>query len=217
MGGGVVTHGLSVKVITRNDVLPYILNIHYAKRMPSITWAFGLFEGDVLIGICTYGTPPSATLKVGVCGEEFADKVIELNRLCLKHNRKNEASFLVGRSLQMLPAPKIIISFADTDQNHTGIVYQACNFIYTGLSAKRTDWKIKGKEHLHGQTIADEFRGVKNRAQAMREKYGSDFYLHPRSRKHRYLYIIGNRGFKKAAIKAMKYKIEDYPKQRNAA
>jgi hypothetical protein len=36
----------------------------------------------------------------------------------------------------------------------------------------------------------------------MREKYGDDFYLEPRSRKHRYLYFIGNRkevrGFKRA-------------------
>lgn len=94
---------MSVRVISRKDTLPYIIGIHYAKRMPSITWSFGLFEDDSLVGVCTYGTPASATLKSGVCGEGYRDKVIELNRLCLKHNRKNEASFLVGRSLKMLP------------------------------------------------------------------------------------------------------------------
>lgn len=67
-------------------------------------------------------------------------------------------------------------------------------------------------EHLHGQTIADEFRGIENRAQAMREKYGDDFYLKERSRKHRYIYIIGNRHFKKEAMKNLKYKISQYPK-----
>jgi hypothetical protein len=81
-------------------------------------------------------------------------------------------------------------------------VYRASNFIYCGLSAKRTDWKVRGLEHLHGQTIADEFRGVPNRSTAMREKYGDDFYLEPRSRKHRYLYFIGSRkevrGFRQA-------------------
>jgi len=203
---------LAVRVITRKDTLPYIIGIHYAKRMPSITWSFGLFDGDELIGVCTYGTPASATLKAGVCGAEYADKVIELNRLCLKYNRKNEASFLVGKSLKMLPTPKIVVSFADTEQCHTGVVYQACNFIYTGLSAKRTDWKVRGKEHLHGQTIADEFRGVENRAQAMRDKYGDDFYLKPRSRKHRYIYFLGSHKFKKQAMKALKYGTENYPK-----
>ena len=110
----------------------------------------------------------------------------------LLNNYRNDASYLVGHSLRMLPRPRVIVSFADTSQNHTGTVYRASNFTYCGLSAKRTDWKVRGLEHLHGQTIADEFRGVPNRSAAMREKYGSDFYLEPRSRKHRYVYFIGS-------------------------
>lgn len=203
---------MEVKVITRADTEPFILGIHYAKRMPSISYAYGLYDGDELIGVVTYGTPPSSTLRYGVCGKEYAGHVLELNRLCLKYNRKNEASYLVSRSIKLLPPDKIIVSFADTQQNHTGVVYQACNFLYTGLSAKRTDWRVRGKENLHGQTIADEFRGVKNRAEMMRRKYGDDFYLQPRSRKHRYIYITGNRLFKREAMKAMKYNIEAYPK-----
>ena len=201
-----------VKQITRNDCSEFILKIHYAKRWCSISWAYGLFDNDELIGIVTYGTPPSAPLKKGIAGEENKHRVIELNRLCLKYNRKNEASILVGASLRMLPKGKIIVSFADTEQNHLGIIYQATNFIYCGLSAKRTDWKVKGKEHLHGQTIADEFRGIKNRAQAMRDKYGDDFYLKPRPRKHRYIYITGSKVFKKNIKKVIKYKTEQYPK-----
>lgn len=203
---------LNVKSITRSDCEPFIIGIHYAKRWPSITYAYGLFEEDELIGVVTYGTPPSATLKRGVAGDDYKGDVLELNRLCLKYNRKNEASFLVGRSLRLLPKNKIIVSFADTEQDHKGYVYQACNFTYHGLSAKRTDWKVKGKEHLHGQTIADEFRGVKNRAQAMRDKYGDDFYLKPRPRKHRYIYVVGSKPYKKNVKAAIKYKQEGYPK-----
>src|SRR5690606_32986634 len=128
------------------------------------------------------------------------------------YNRKNEASRLVGKSLKMLPKKSIVVSYADTSQNHVGYVYQACNFLYCGLSAKRTDWKIRGKEHLHGQTIADEFRGKPNRASLMREKYGDDFYLSPRPRKHRYVYICGDKYFRKSVMKSLKYKIEPYPK-----
>src|SRR5690606_39337100 len=102
--------------------------------------------------------------------------------------------------------------YADTAQGHKGYVYQACNFLYCGLSAKRTDWKVKGKEHLHGQTIADEFRGVPNRAEAMRNKYGDDFYLAPRPRKHRYVYIVGSKTFKRKVMNALKYGVEEYPK-----
>lgn len=203
---------MRVTPIPRSYCEHFVIGIHYAKRWPSISYAYGLYDDGELIGVVTYGTPPSATLKRGVAGEDYKSYVLELNRLCLKYNRKNEASFLVGRSLKMLPKNKIIISFADTEQDHKGIVYQACNFTYHGLSAKRTDWKVKGKEHLHGQTVADEFRGVENRAKAMREKYGDDFYLAPRPRKHRYIYIVGSKSFKKKAARAIKYKQEDYPK-----
>lgn len=182
-----------VKRIDSKDTYPFLLEIHYAKRIPSISFAFGLFKDDVLVGVITYRTPPSAPLRKGICGVELSNNILELNRLCLLDNLPNEASFLVGKSLKMLPKDKIIISFADQEQKHIGYVYQATNFIYVGLSAKRTDWKIKGKEHLHGQTIADEFRGKPNRSQLMREKYGDDFYLKERSRKHRYIYITGSK------------------------
>lgn len=203
-----------VKVLPINNkaAYPFLLDIHYAGRIPSISYAFGLFDNKKLIGVCTYGTPASAPLKRGICGDRYKHQVIELNRLCLLDNKKNQASFLVGKSLSMIPKPKIIVSYADISQGHTGYVYQATNFIYCGLSAKRTDWKVKGKEHLHGQTIADEFRGVKNRAQAMRDKYGDDFYLAPRPRKHRYVYFSGSKTQKKHFLKALKYKTEEYPK-----
>lgn len=204
--------GMKVVSIQREDCAEYVLGIHYAKRWPSISYAYGLMVDDQLCGVVTYGTPPSAPLRAGIAGLEYKQDVLELNRLCLKYNRRNEASYLVGNSLKMLPSNKIIVSFADTEHGHVGYVYQACNFIYTGLSAKRTDWKIRGKEHLHGQTVADEFRGVSNRAQAMRDKYGDAFYLKPRSRKHRYVYLVGNRSFKRNALKALKYPIKKYPK-----
>lgn len=189
---------------------PWLLQKHYARRMPSISHAFGLYENGLLVGVCTYGTPSSSTLRDGIAGEENAKYVLELNRLCIDSNTKNAASFLVGRSLRMLPKPSIVVSYADTSQDHVGYVYQACNFIYTGLSAKRTDWKVKGLEHLHGQTIADMSRGCDgSRAEFMREKFGDDFYLEDRARKHRYIYVTGKN---KSLKNSIKYKQEPYPK-----
>lgn len=201
----------SIRPVTRADCAPFILDIHYARRWPSISYAFGLFKRSELIGIVTYGTPPSAPLRRGIAGDSYKADILELNRLCLKHNEKNEASMLIAGSLKQLPKGKIIISFADTSQGHQGVVYQAANFIYCGLSAKRTDWKIRGKEHLHGQTVADEFRGTANRAEAMRMKYGDDFYLEPRPRKHRYIYIVGSKSYKRQVLKELKYAILPYP------
>lgn len=201
-----------VKQIERADCTEYVLEIHYAKRWPSVSYSFGLFRDGVLCGVICYGTPFSSTLRKGVAGEEYAHCVIELNRLCLRDNLKNEASMLVGRSIRMLPKGKVIVSYADSSQNHVGYVYQATNFLYCGLSAKRSDWAIKGMEHLHGQTISDKFRGVKNRAQAMRDYYGDDFYLKPRPRKHRYIMIHGSKTFKKEVVGKLRYEREKYPK-----
>ncbi len=184
---------MHVKPITRSDCEPFIIGIHYAHRWPSISYAFGLYDGIELIGVVTYGTPPSAPLRRGIAGDNQISNILELNRLCLRYNRKNEASMLVGRSLKLLPPRKFVVSFADTSQGHEGIVYRAANFGYYGLSAKRTDWKLRSRPHLHGQTVADEFRGQCNRSALMREKYGDDFYLEPRPRKHRYIYVTGTR------------------------
>ena len=200
-----------VNSIPAKEAEPWLLAQHYAKRMCPISYAFGAWRGAILVGVVTYGTPASAPLRGGVCGDEWADKVLELNRLCCE-NSKNVASTLVGRSLRLLPKPSVVVSYADTAQGHVGYIYQATNFIYTGLSAKRTDWKIKGREHLHGATVADESRGQENRAEWMRAKYGDDFYLEDRPRKHRYVYLCGNNKQRTAMRSALRYAVEPYPK-----
>lgn len=186
-----------VEPVSRNDCAPFLLEIHYARRWCSITYAFGLFRNDVLVGVVTYGTPPSSTLRAGIAGKENIHRVLELNRLCLRDNLRNEASMLVGRSLRMLPKGKIVISFADTSQGHVGYVYQATNFTYHGLSAKRTDYVIDGIEGKHSTTITDMYRGVPNRMRVMREVYGDRLKTVPRPRKHRYIYITGKKERKK--------------------
>ena len=183
---------LLVKKIASKDTHYFLLNIHYAKRLPSISFAYGLFDGDELIGVITYGSPASPSLCKGIAGEQNRSLVIELNRLCLKYNRKNEASFLVANSIKMLPKPKIIVSYSDSAQNHAGIVYQASNFLFTGTSKPRTDmFAGEGKHSRHAKdpTIR-QFR----------------------SAKHRYVYIHGDKKAKKHLLLQLKYPVLSYPK-----
>tara|TARA_Y100000114_G_C11701716_1_gene298765 strand:+ start:123 stop:1040 length:918 start_codon:yes stop_codon:yes gene_type:complete len=121
-----------VTKIDRSDTENFILNLHYAKKMPSISYAFGLFDKNNLVGVVTYGNSPSSTLAQSIAGKKNAKYILELNRLVLLNNKKNEASILVSKSLKMLPSPKIIVSFADEEKGHYGYVYQATNFLYTG-------------------------------------------------------------------------------------
>tara|TARA_R110001592_G_scaffold147169_1_gene371638 strand:- start:202 stop:843 length:642 start_codon:yes stop_codon:yes gene_type:complete len=195
-----------VKRITYNDTKPFILDIHYAKRMPSISFAYGLFDQEELVGVVTYGSPPSQSLCKGVAGIEHRKKVIELNRLVLKHNKKNEASFLVGGTIKMLPQPSILVSYADTSQNHTGYIYQATNFLYTGLSAKRREWREIGS-NKHSKTICEQYTLEERRENIAR------FHQVDRPQKHRYIYIVANKRDKKKLLKELKYPILDYPKK----
>lgn len=193
--------------IKNEETYPWLLEKHYAKRIPQIMFAFGLYKENQLIGVCTYGIPASPSLCMGICGKEYSDKVLELNRVCLMENSKNEASFLVANSIKLLPKPTIVVSYADTDKGHVGYVYQATNFLYTGLSAKRVDWTVKGLEHKHSKTLSDGMT-----LESIKEKYGDDFYYTERSRKHRYIYFHGDKRQKKQMKNLLKYEIEPYPK-----
>ncbi len=184
---------MTVRTITYNETKPFILDIHYAKRMPSISYAYGLFVKEELVGVITYGSPASPSLCKGVCGEEWRKDVLELNRLVLKYNEKNQASFLIAKSLKLLPRPKIIVSYADTSQSHTGIVYQASNFLFTGTTKKRTDIASKDGKHSRHH-MGDKSKRV---------------VRHP---KHRYVTFTGDKKSKKKLICDLKYPILPYPK-----
>jgi len=203
---------MEVLPLKSEETHDWCLNVHYAKRIPNIQFAFGLFDKSSLEGVVTYGMPPSPSLCIGVAGKKNAPLVIELNRLVFRKPIKNAASILVGKSLAMLPKPKIVVSYADCEQNHVGYIYQATNFIYTGLSAKYTGWKIKGLEHLHSKAVSNMARGQENPAEYLRQKYGRDFYRAEQTRKHRYVFICADKKTKKRLLSELMYPIEAYPK-----
>jgi hypothetical protein len=192
----------------------WCLKKHYAKRLPPIEYAFGLFDNlGITQGIVTYGTPVSNTLRNLWNGTY---KLMELNRLVINEGlEKNVLSFLVSKSLKMLPNPMVIVSYADTSKNHHGYIYQATNWIYTGLSAEFKDYYVRGMEHLHNGTIMDMSRGQENRVEWLRQKFGNDLIMIERPRKHRYFIFIGNKKDCKKMKQMLPYKIEPYPKGNN--
>lgn len=133
----------------------WLLKKHYAKRLCSILYSFGIYnENLILQGICTFGMPPSPTLCESICGKEYKDIVIELNRLVLNDNlEKNVLSFFVSSCLNLLPKPKIIVSFSDLNMYHYGYIYQACNFIYTGTTSNITKLIDKNGKEFHFRNI----------------------------------------------------------------
>jgi len=72
-----------VRRVSYADVKPFLLNVHYARRMPCVTDAFGLFLDGEMVGCVTYGVPASPPLCRGIAGDENVDHVLELNRLVI--------------------------------------------------------------------------------------------------------------------------------------
>ena len=153
-----------------------------------------------LIGVVTYGVPASNNLCIGIAGKQNQFNVLELNRLVIKpgYNGKNYASYLVAHSLKDLPNHTYVVSYADTAWSHVGYIYQATNFLYTGLSAKRTDnYQPSGKHARHRECNEGELGEMRQ----------------TRSQKHRYIYLVGDKRTKKRMLKELKYKvIPEYPK-----
>ena len=214
-----MTKEYKVQKIKNQECKEWFLHKHYAKRIPSISYAFGLYKNNQLLGICSYGRPVAHTLIKHAFNGHYQDNFLELNRLVVNDNLpKNSLSFFVSATLKQLPLPAVVVSYADTSQNHHGYIYQATNFIYTGLSAKRTDYKIKGMEHLHSASVMDHAgRGVeKGKIDKLKAIYGDDLYLKDRPRKHRYFYLLGTKKDKKEMLRNLAYEIEPYPKGDNS-
>ena len=204
-----------VRAINTKDAMPWIMERHYARRRPSISYSFGLFLNGEMVGICVFGRPGGACLSKGLFGGEYIKLVWELSRLFLLNNKKNEASFFISKCFKLLPSPSCVVSFSDTSIHHAGYVYQATNWIYTGLSAKRTEWVIKGMEHLHSKSIADKAKKGDGRWAALKEEYGDRLGKRDRPRKHRYVYLIGSKKEKAEMRKKLKYTEQEYPKTVN--
>ena len=58
---------MKVLPIKNEETEPWLLQKHYAKRMPQIMYAFGLYEESSLVGVVTYGIPasPSLCMEIG--------------------------------------------------------------------------------------------------------------------------------------------------------
>jgi len=193
---GKIPNTYTVKSIKPKETHDWLLNKHYAKRIPSISWAFGLFEesfglfGKKLVGVCTIGKPASHSLCIGVCGIDNSSKVYELNRLVINDRcPKNTASYFVSKCLKMLPNDLILVSYADKAMGHVGKVYQATNWIYTGATKERTD--IGSEDGTHSRHYDKNIDYSNNR------KF--------RSSKHRYVYFTGKKY-------ELNYPVKPYPK-----
>lgn len=206
-----------VDTVDREIVKQICKEKHYLHRVPSIVASYGLYRGEALMGVVTFGIPPSPYL-MKICGEEYKGSVLELNRLwCFDESPKNSESYLISQGIKLLkidrPEIKILVSFADTREGHLGYIYQATNWNFTGYSIPGGgSIVIDGKEY-HPKNLNNKY-GTSD-LNKLKEILGTqNIQYRPRSKKCRYVKFISDKRENKKLASLCKYEIQDhYPKQ----
>jgi hypothetical protein len=223
---------LSVRLINKSVAESFVKKHHYTKKLSSARYTLGLFHrsehehsffggtNETLIGCLVYGHPVSNATVTSIFKsiEVPLDAILELTRLVILDGfGKNIESYFIGQSFKWLKENdakvKILISYADPEQNHTGTIYRATNWLYQGCGAGKLmpDFSIKlleSGEWIHSRTVGSMF-GSRN-LESLAKKIGHSFWRKEEFPKHRYIYFLCSPREKKQFIKDLKIPILPY-------
>lgn len=198
-----------MKVITISKSVAdfFVTQKHYSRRA-SIFWAgFGLEEDGQITGVAIYGQPSPPIQKHAFKDRDF--RLYELARVVVQSKTKNASSFLVANSLKLLePKPCAVISYADMEQNHCGIIYQATNWLYTGATKSHDKAYIVDGKRTHPMTLRDQ--GITDPTRWAKEN-GIEM-VKPMD-KHRYFQFVGDKRQRRTMQEKLNYPVlTSYPK-----
>ena len=153
----------TIEAVHKKAVTPFIEKWHYSHYAGGIQHrqCFGLYSPDGnfglprMIGVMIYGEPAMPDVSKKYWSDD-PSIVIELNRLCcIDDTPKNTESYFIGKTLRWLKQNtkyRVIISFADPNQGHEGIIYKATNFKHYGMTDKSRAVMVDG-ERLHERML----------------------------------------------------------------
>jgi hypothetical protein len=195
------------------------LNFHYSKAVPVNTFGYSVFnDKNEWCGVVLYGAGANNNLATQYNLKQ--GNVLELVRMAL-NGKQESTSKALALSLKLLkkamPLCKLLISYADKDQNHNGIIYQATNWFYTGTSMidkKDASYIIDGKR-IHGKTISDKCKKyglIKNIENAKKVYRAKEVIEYVTKGKIKYIYPL-----EKSLIPLCKSLSKPYPKKEQQA
>jgi hypothetical protein len=190
------------------------LNYHYAKRIPAQPMTgFSVFnDKNEFCGVVVFN------IGIGNISKPFNlpnGSVCELVRVAL-NGKQESTSKTVAIAVKLFkkinPLCKLLVSYADSDQNHNGVIYQAMN--WTFVSSHKTGDKFinpKTGKDIHSRSHSPkgyniqfgERKKVLNTNDLIRIKTGL---------KHKYIYPID-----KSLLPLCKSLSKPYPKKKTCA
>ena len=185
-----------VKLVERKQIRDFIETYHYSQNINGTIadYCFALYDKytDEMVGAMFYGRMAMAN-QYRKYGER--DEVTELRRLVLIDDTpKNTESFFIGYTLRWLSKNtniKTVVSYADPNYGHSGIVYKATNFTHVGMTSPGRVIMYKGKKY-HDKTIRTKYKGeLKPFAKEVKEALDTgEAYYKKQLPKHIYVYKL---------------------------
>lgn len=136
-------------------------NWHYSKSMPSGKRAMvGVWEDGRFIGVIIFSS--GANNNIWKPFDLSMQEVCELTRVALtKH--KSEVTRIVSIAMKMFKKQsqniKLIVSYADPEQGHSGGIYKGGNWDYLGKTVSQKECMLNGKT-VHRKTIHTKYRSI---------------------------------------------------------
>ena len=167
-----------------------IVRNHYSHSLPGGTkLSFGVILNSRLLGALTFGVGPYLGYKL--VNGATPDDAVTLTRLWLSDELpRNSESKVLGialRSLKRDTSLKFILAYSDPAVGHLGTIYQATNWLYTGLSSATPLYDIGDGILHHSRSLAHQLGSHSIRyltSQGINAKTVSQ------SAKHRYIYFL---------------------------
>ena len=146
-----------IEPVDRRVIQSFIHKWHYSHDTNGIQQrqCFALYNEDKIIGAIIYAIPsmPHTAKKYN---PDNPNRCWELRRLCcIDDTPTNTESYFIGQTLRWLRQNtdvEVVVSYADLEQGHEGVIYKASNFHYLGQSGGGQVLMVDGKKY-HARSL----------------------------------------------------------------
>lgn len=204
----------TVQPIDTKTAREVIEQYEWLGKMPAVVWyRFGLYFGDALGGVVTYG--PDYGENLGVWDRYgYTGKIILLSRgACAHWAHEHSASKLIRGSMRMLPRRfEITTATVDTDAGEVGTIYQASGFEYAEMGTHSRNGAIINGKSYTSRGLRQTF-GYSSLAR-LRTEFGADAVTPlPEKAKGRYFAFRGGKVARKRNRAAIAHLIKPCPRR----
>lgn len=175
----------------------FIEQEHYAKGVSAVaTYRHGLVaasDPSVLLGV-VWWLPPTRVAAERAVRQHWQGgdwrRVLALSRLVIKQGvPKNAAGFLMAQSIRRVRKDGrflLLLTYADSEQGHTGTVYRATNWQYDGETGAKSVWIDQ-----HGRRVSKK-NGRRSRTSAEMHALGHRYAGRHKKKRFYLLFATGH-------------------------